>query len=154
MNNSGNESLVVDIDDKKLSFNKKLKELEKIINAFKRLDDNINLWSLKCYYFKNKSLKENVCKHCILIRAERGYHCKTCRRCVKKYDHHCIFINNCIGHSNYKLFINLLIYCTCILVYVCVLMIKHLREYIIYYSVEFNNLVYHLYSNLHTNTDS
>lgn len=35
----------------------------------------------------------------------RAHHCKTCHRCIFRMDHHCPWINNCIGLSNQKLFI-------------------------------------------------
>merc|ERR1711988_2048758 len=31
-------------------------------------------------------------------------HCKACNKCVTGFDHHCPFLNQCIGDSNYKLF--------------------------------------------------
>jgi hypothetical protein len=27
-----------------------------------------------------------------------------CNRCVEKFDHHCVYINNCLGHRNHKYF--------------------------------------------------
>ncbi|MCB0370870.1 MAG: hypothetical protein KDD45_15965 [Bdellovibrionales bacterium] len=29
------------------------------------------------------------------------FHCKRCRRCVEFFDHHCKWLNNCIGAKNY-----------------------------------------------------
>ena len=40
----------------------------------------------------------------------RAYHCKECGFCVFKMDHHCPWINNCVGHRNTKFFIQLLLY--------------------------------------------
>lgn len=30
----------------------------------------------------------------------RGYHCDICKVCVQQYDHHCTWINNCVGKRN------------------------------------------------------
>eukprot|EP00405_Crypthecodinium_cohnii_P033571 CAMPEP_0206530372 /NCGR_PEP_ID=MMETSP0325_2-20121206/3132_1 /ASSEMBLY_ACC=CAM_ASM_000347 /TAXON_ID=2866 /ORGANISM="Crypthecodinium cohnii, Strain Seligo" /LENGTH=252 /DNA_ID=CAMNT_0054026415 /DNA_START=522 /DNA_END=1280 /DNA_ORIENTATION=+ len=35
----------------------------------------------------------------------RAHHCKVCEVCIFKMDHHCPWINNCVGHNNQKLFI-------------------------------------------------
>jgi len=40
---------------------------------------------------------------------ESSYHCKICERCVEKFDHHCAFVNNCIGEQNYSIFFILLL---------------------------------------------
>lgn len=36
---------------------------------------------------------------------KRGYHCEICRVCIKQYDHHCTWINNCVGKRNIGRFI-------------------------------------------------
>lgn len=35
-------------------------------------------------------------------------HCKICGRCVERFDHHCLWINNCIGEKNYPQFMAML----------------------------------------------
>lgn len=36
-------------------------------------------------------------------------HCRECERCVLHFDHHCKWLNNCIGDKNYRLYFALLI---------------------------------------------
>ena len=31
-------------------------------------------------------------------------HCRTCDKCVGGFDHHCKWLNNCVGEKNYKSF--------------------------------------------------
>lgn len=38
-----------------------------------------------------------------------SYHCNRCGRCTDEFDHHCKFLNNCIGGKNYENFLRLLI---------------------------------------------
>lgn len=45
------------------------------------------------------------CDICRSYVNKRSRHCRTCARCVENFDHHCMWINNCIGRKNYKLFL-------------------------------------------------
>ena len=40
-------------------------------------------------------------------------HCGQCNKCVKGFDHHCLWLNNCIGIRNYSKFIALVIVYLC-----------------------------------------
>lgn len=46
----------------------------------------------------------NICAECTVYRTPRARHCMCCNRCVEKFDHHCPWINNCIGARNLGLF--------------------------------------------------
>ena len=47
---------------------------------------------------------------CSSYKPDRAHHCATCQRCILKFDHHCVLINNCVGFYNYKPYLLLLIY--------------------------------------------
>lgn len=48
------------------------------------------------------------CTTCGFLKPPRSKHCSLCKRCIAKADHHCIFINSCVGHGNQHWFILLL----------------------------------------------
>jgi palmitoyltransferase ZDHHC13/17 len=53
-----------------------------------------------------------LCPDCEIVRTPRSRHCGICNRCVERYDHHCPWLNTCIGvhnHSYFMIFITLLL---------------------------------------------
>ncbi|UJR35867.1 hypothetical protein I4U23_028610 [Adineta vaga] len=49
------------------------------------------------------------CNICDANVTEKAKHCSSCNKCVYAFDHHCIWLNNCIGGKNYRLFLSMLI---------------------------------------------
>lgn len=48
--------------------------------------------------------KRHFCTTCLIKKPLRSKHCKTCDRCVGRFDHHCPWINNCVGFHNHRSF--------------------------------------------------
>lgn len=49
-----------------------------------------------------------LCPDCEVIRTTRSRHCSICNRCVERFDHHCPWVNNCVGMGNHAYFMTFL----------------------------------------------
>ena len=48
------------------------------------------------------------CDFCRTTVGVRTKHCRACDKCVENFDHHCKWLNNCVGGQNYRLFFYLI----------------------------------------------
>lgn len=48
--------------------------------------------------------KFRLCDYCEIEQPMRTKHCEDCGKCVRKYDHHCPWLEACIGERNHKFF--------------------------------------------------
>ncbi|CAF2622536.1 unnamed protein product [Rotaria sp. Silwood2] len=80
-----------------------------------------------------------VCNRCDTYRPARSHHCRICKRCVRRLDHHCPWINNCVGEFNQKYFILFLFYIGVTSIYVLAFVIWSL----IVFSQKNDSLIVH-----------
>ena len=48
------------------------------------------------------------CFKCSVFKTDNIKHCVICDKCCKGFDHHCLWLDNCIGKNNYKYFLMIL----------------------------------------------
>ncbi|XP_063062339.1 palmitoyltransferase ZDHHC23-B [Engraulis encrasicolus] len=51
------------------------------------------------------SRKKQWCSWCKLLRPLRAGHCRICGACIQRLDHHCVWINSCVGRANHRSFL-------------------------------------------------
>ncbi|CAK56241.1 unnamed protein product (macronuclear) [Paramecium tetraurelia] len=75
---------------------------------------------------ESKGIK--ICKTCQSYKPLRAHHCSQCKQCVFRMDHHCMWLNICIGMQNYKYFMMLIFYLNLCIILV---LITYFQTYIL-----------------------
>lgn len=74
---------------------------------------DIYIDACKSYLAKNPDAALRFCEGCNVPKAPRSHHCSMCgtnNGCILKMDHHCPWINGCVGYHNYRYFFGFLLW--------------------------------------------
>jgi len=70
-----------------------------------KIDVNTVKSQLETYPFDNVLYMKKSCPTCGIPRPARSKHCRICNKCIARFDHHCAWMNNCIGERNLRYFL-------------------------------------------------
>ncbi|CAK91049.1 unnamed protein product (macronuclear) [Paramecium tetraurelia] len=88
----------------------------------------------------SKELKTDFKSYCLVCQAhaqDKTKHYWSCNKCVSLFDHHCIWLNNCVGDQNYSYFFVLVISLVTFKIFKLAL-----DASLLYYEVDLQILVY------------
>lgn len=76
----------------------------------------------------NSTPTRSTCSHCNGPKPDRCHHCRHCNECIDRFDHHCDWIDNCVGRANYKAFTLFLVYIMLCILHFFWLMYRFFRD--------------------------
>lgn len=93
-------------------------------------EHNLNKY-LQLYPFDDLIfLPRQICRTCHFEKPARSKHCSLCKACIARHDHHCAWVNNCIGYGNTYLFFYFLLSTLILTIYGVFIMSALLQDYI------------------------
>ncbi|XP_004512238.1 protein S-acyltransferase 10 [Cicer arietinum] len=93
---------------------------------------NATYWSklVSELYPIGSTIRTWTCTYCNVEQPPRAKHCHDCDKCVLQFDHHCVWLGNCIGQGNHCQFWWYLCEETAVCIWTGILYISHLKAHI------------------------
>ncbi|CAD8138087.1 unnamed protein product [Paramecium octaurelia] len=85
---------------------------------------------------QTKLCEFKFCDTCKIYKTSTTAHCRRCDNCVQGFDHHCVWLGQCIGQRNYRYFYCFILFLTIMLTFLLIVQIKHLADMDDYFIIE------------------
>ncbi|KAL1295127.1 hypothetical protein HN51_055987 [Arachis hypogaea] len=94
--------------------------------------NNTPTWSklVADLYPMGTTIRTWTCSYCNVEQPPRSKHCHDCDKCVLQFDHHCVWLGNCIGQGNHCRFWWYLCEETALCLWTGILYISYLKDHI------------------------
>ncbi|KAA8496556.1 putative protein S-acyltransferase 17 [Porphyridium purpureum] len=94
-------------------------------------DDPAKPRTMHVYAYDRVMHRPTSCDICKIQKPARAKHCHVCNRCVARFDHHCGWINTCVGLRNMRFFLLFLIWHILIMLHGFILGLVVLRRQVV-----------------------
>ncbi|KAJ7944088.1 S-acyltransferase [Quillaja saponaria] len=96
------------------------------------LGSNSTSWSklVADLYPPGTTIRTWTCTYCNVEQPPRAKHCHDCDKCVLQFDHHCVWLGNCIGQGNHCRFWWFICEESALCLWTGILYISYLKAYI------------------------
>lgn len=71
------------------------------------------------------------CSTCHVARPSRSKHCRMCHRCVRRFDHHCPWINNDVAEGSMRYFLGFLFWHAISCTWACADLYRNIRQFLL-----------------------
>lgn len=96
------------------------------------------------------AIESNYCNICQVEVHPHSKHCRHCNKCIYEFDHHCVWLNNCIGSRNYRWFLCTL---TTAIINFTLLVLMSFVEFVAYYTDKTNRQILQTYRDLNSSVN-